>query len=406
MSLFLSVERCSLSHPTSSPSLSLLTNRAETRASQTFSSIREHWPRSPETGLVVHWTSPSVSGEAWPDTEGGWSSVDTAELVAGVLFAGKYFGGSLETEAQAYASAISWECCIASEDSPTLYALFDPKNKSGKAVPGVCGGDLIFSGELKPFNEYFLVADLAQKLRPGAVAPSYFQRWWSDRSNSSAAGGNASFPKANPYCFVEDDWVGGEREGEGESCVWLLSDSSRFVSSFIPQFLWFLSSSFHDGGPNEALARRWGKADRGYWKEALKGIGSPLAGKVWGSGAGPTPDGYFATKIGNSPSMTYSPPIMAGFLATEADPEERIESELALVNLWDNHDNRYRVRAPCTYSSDKDTAFCDVDFLWRLSASNESWRAPSYDSVDYSTAVLGLASINGLDATFFKRFAF
>ena len=123
---------------------------AERRANLTFASIQKYWPRSPQTGLLVHWTSPSASGP-WPATEGGWSTIDTAELVAGVLFAGKYFGGELETAAKEYASEIKWECSIVSKDGPGLYALFDPKNESGKAAAGVCqgeGGDLLFSGEL------------------------------------------------------------------------------------------------------------------------------------------------------------------------------------------------------------------------------------------------------------------
>ena len=112
----------------------------------------------------------------------------------------------------------------------------------------------------------------------------------------------------------------------------LLSDNpNRFMSSFIPQFCYYLSRGFQQ---NSYYAGRllpdWLNADMKYWSLALNEDaeiwGTPVYGKVWGAGAGPGPSGYSVERIDGSPDRIISAAIMAGFLpsATQGELKETI----------------------------------------------------------------------------------
>ena len=92
----------------------------------------------------------------------------------------------------------------------------------------------------------------------------------------------------------------------------LLSDNNvRFMSSFIPQFCYFLSRGFQENEyyRNEMLPD-WLNADYKYWSLALNENseiwGNPVHGKVWGAGAGPGPSGYSVERIDGSSDLVIS----------------------------------------------------------------------------------------------------
>ena len=121
---------------------------AQTRALQTITTLATRWPKEPFHGMFIHWPTRELSGGG-----GGFSTVDTAEMALGALFAGNYHGGQVHTAAQALAKNISWSAAIKAADDPTIFPL-------------VNGTDGTLSGSIRPFNEYYLVAYLAQLLEP------------------------------------------------------------------------------------------------------------------------------------------------------------------------------------------------------------------------------------------------
>merc|ERR1711936_291300 len=105
----------------------------------------------------------------------------------------------------------------------------------------------------------------------------------------------------------------------------LLTDNpNKFMSSFIPQFNYFLSKGYQNNLFYSSMATAWLKADIKFWSLALgEGSliwGTPVQGRVWGAGAGPAPSGYSVERIDGSPDLVISAAIMAGFFPA-ADPE-------------------------------------------------------------------------------------
>ena len=62
---------------------------AQARALQTLLTIDGSWPREKFSGFFVHFTGPRF------DAKSEFSTVDTAEMALGALFAGNYFGGNV-----------------------------------------------------------------------------------------------------------------------------------------------------------------------------------------------------------------------------------------------------------------------------------------------------------------------
>ena len=122
----------------------------------------------------------------------------------------------------------------------------------------------------------------------------------------------------------------------------LLSDNpSRFMSSFIPQFCYYLSRGFQvNEYYRNRLFRDWMYADLKYWSLALNQNseiwGIPVYGQVWGAGAGPGPSGYSVERIDGSPDLIISAAIMAGFLpaANEGKFSALITIVIILVVLF------------------------------------------------------------------------
>ncbi|CAE8585260.1 unnamed protein product [Polarella glacialis] len=262
---------------------------ANERALQTINSFIQSWPRENFSGFFVHFTSRSFEAE----TE--FSTVDTAEMAMGALFAGNYLGGVVQVAATKLASMTSWEDAIKSATEPTIWPVVN--STTGE-----------FSGLIKPFNEYF-------------IASSYFENYFATASDLPPKGyGGYPVQRSYKHYDLETD------------------QPALYMSSFIPQFCFFQTSYFSKS-PYYAqkLFPAWLKADMKYWDESLDGSseiwGQKVDGKVFGSGAGPSPLGYEANQIKNNPDLVFSAPIMAGFLPA-ADSVTREEINLKLVSWF------------------------------------------------------------------------
>jgi hypothetical protein len=125
--------------------------------------------------------------------------------------------------------------------------------------------------------------------------------------------------------------------------------------------------------------------DMAYWASILNASsevwGHPAEGRIWGCGAGPSPGTYGVDAIGHA--VISSPHIMAGFLdGANATLTTTIKSQLAWM----------RSSGACMYTktfADESTARVP----WRCSITEADWRADSADVIDFSTMVLGYASI-------------
>ena len=137
--------------------------------------------------------------------------------------------------------------------------------------------------------------------------------------------------------------------------------------------------------------------DMAYWDSMLNASsevwGHKAKGHIWGCGAGPSPGKYGVDGIGRAEIA--SPHIMAGFLdGANATLTATIKGQLAWM----------RSTGACMYAksfADKSTARVP----WRCSVADPDWRADSADVIDFSTMVLGYASIFLPDGFYGKHVA-
>lgn len=179
----------------------------EARAMQTLESLRTLWPKEDTHGYYAHWVSaPDFTPPA------STSTVDTAELALGALFAGNYFGGAVKGAAKELAGNISWTAAIRNN---TIIGAFD--FKGGKA-----------SGGFNPFNEYYTVSYLADIYSKSTEEPAavYFDAYW----------GRTRKPVNQRGCPVFADAFGYELITGGCSTAAEPPKLSHFVSSFAPLF--------------------------------------------------------------------------------------------------------------------------------------------------------------------------
>mmetsp|Transcript_69791 Transcript_69791/g.130367 ORF Transcript_69791/g.130367 Transcript_69791/m.130367 type:complete len:484 (+) Transcript_69791:76-1527(+) len=310
--------------------------------------------RSPN-GFMAHW--PDDHGNA----DGELSTIDTAILVLGALFAANYFDESreLRTLAVSLATSVHWEDALIHADEQGLPGMSLQITRDGSGL-----------GVTRPFNEYYLLAFCGAYVEtkllqsPDGRASRFF---WQNF--------------AEPPSTRSNYW-GHE----------LLSDHpERFLPSFVVQFCFYLSGHFHQSQQYREFMEAAYKADRLFWEKANPD------GSVWGSGAGAYPErfgenpddpyGYKATAIDENDALVYSAPILAGYL--HFHPEENGRK----LEDW------HRMNDGCKYILPSgDTV------LWRASVTHPGWRAPSLEVVDFSTLVLGLAH-QVLGEAFFIKYA-
>ena len=161
----------------------------------------------------------------------------------------------------------------------------------------------------RPFNEYYLVAYLANLTsNAGSKANKYFEKYMSSEGQPA---GDGNYPVVKTYGGYD-----------------LLTDHvDFFMSSFIPQFNYYLAKGYQNNQYYSALNTRWLKADKLFWSRTLTESsaiwGTPVLNKTWGAGAGPCPppNWYCVDRIDLSADLVISAAIMAGFLPN-TDSEE------------------------------------------------------------------------------------
>ena len=199
----------------------------------------------------------------------------------------------------------------------------------------------------------------------------------------------------------------GEPPGDGSAPVHknyqgydLLTDQAgAFMSSFIPQFNFYLARGYQTNQFYRDLNTRWLKADQLYWSLALTESstiwGVPVLNRTWGAGAGPCPTGYCVERIDRSPELIISAAIMAGFLPNADTEELREEINSQLEWMYENDVCAYPVRLD---------SGAEHKILWSCSVRQQDWRSPSVDSIDFSTMILGYAT-NFLPVDFYNTYS-
>eukprot|EP01048_Picozoa_sp_COSAG05_P004644 COSAG05_NODE_258_length_12741_cov_168.778279_8_plen_423_part_00 len=205
---------------------------AEKRALQTLSSLATKWPKESFSGFFNHFTN---APDFEPTAE--YSTVDTAEMAMGALFAGNYFGGSVQSAAAALVHGVKWTVAIEADGGPTTFPI----------INGTTGVPI---GNIRPYNEYFILAYLAKIMEDqqgggggggGGRANKYWNTYFAStgEGGTGAPAGRAGYPAHASY--------------EGHA---LLTDNPNrhFMSSFIPQFCFFQTKYLPPG--NKSLHRK------------------------------------------------------------------------------------------------------------------------------------------------------
>ena len=230
----------------------------------------------------------------------------------------------------------------------------------------------------RPFNEYYLVAYLANLTsNAGSKANKYFEKYM---SSDGQPAGDGNYPVVKTYGGYD-----------------LLTDHvDFFMSSFIPQFNYYLAKGYQNNQYYSALNTRWLKADRLFWSRTLTESsaiwGTPVLNKTWGAGAGPCPppNWYCVDRIDLSADLVISAAIMAGFLPNTDSEELKQEINSQLEWMYENNVCAYQV--------------VQHKILWRCSVTKSDWKSGSVDSIDFSTMILGYAT-NFLPDDFYNKYA-
>ena len=85
---------------------------AEADVTQTLFTILNNWPKDSHSGFLVHF-----SNRQWKALS-EYSTIDSAELVLGALFAGNYFQGKVLELATRIRDSMQWSEAIKAADSP------------------------------------------------------------------------------------------------------------------------------------------------------------------------------------------------------------------------------------------------------------------------------------------------
>mmetsp|Transcript_15801 Transcript_15801/g.37182 ORF Transcript_15801/g.37182 Transcript_15801/m.37182 type:complete len:522 (+) Transcript_15801:55-1620(+) len=311
-------------------------------------------------GFMAHW--PDHSG----NTTGEISTVDTAILVLGSLFASNFFADDeFQSYAHSLATSVYWADALVEscpEGRPGMHLII---SADGSGSPHLT----------RPFNEYYLLAFC------GAFVEKELRHM--ERGKCTR--------------FFEENF---QRPPTTTRNYWgdeLLSDHpGRFLPSFVFQFCYYLSGHFAGSSEYVEFFKSAAKADLLFWKKAHP-LGEDC--EVWGCGAGAYPErfgenaedpyGYKATAIDENQELVYSAPILAGFLPVCPDGED-IKGKL---ERW------HKSGDACKYDLPNGEAL-----LWRASVRQPEWRAPSIEVVDFSTMVFGCAA-HVLGMEFFHKYA-
>ncbi|NLA58787.1 MAG: hypothetical protein GX855_07825 [Firmicutes bacterium] len=220
-----------------------------------------------QTGFFAHFIDIETGARFWNSEN---STIDTALLVSGALFAREYFRGHREIHRLAVKlyHSVRWEAAIASSSKGEVFL----KIEQGRGVD-----------PLAPYNEYSLLAYLARSTSTG-------KRLWQQVYSPERL-------HLMPQQLV----------GPGRS---IICEEGNIPSSFVYQFPYYLVHDYTISPVYNTLYANIAFADRLSWVECHK---APTF--VWGHGAGVTPTGYYhPDSISDNPEHIASPYIIAGFL--------------------------------------------------------------------------------------------
>jgi hypothetical protein len=286
------------------------------------------------TGFYYHFLDMDTGDRAGTSE---YSSIDTAILVSGALFAASCLASDRELDSLALQlwTSIDWSAAIADPETGGIYLemLDDGSGKPGSVI--------------RPFNEYMLVAWLATLADQTDTGPA--TRLW-NRFYASAD----SLPTSDyaGYAVLTD------RPG-------------AFLSSFVMQLAYYLCHPFTTSERYRSFLRNAAFADRVWWRQTAQAMDYE-----WGLGAGSARTvGYHADAINDNPDRIVSPHIVAGFLPVDA------------ATIFD-------LRAHYTARSRAVRSMAGVhgSLLWRYSVSDPSWVPEEIQGIDYSSMMLGLAA--------------
>jgi hypothetical protein len=266
-----------------------------------------------------------------------YSSIDTAILMNGALFAASCLAGDDELDSLVLQlwESIDWSQAIANPETGAIYLemLQDGSGKPGSVT--------------LPFNEYMLVAWLAKL---------------ADQTGTGRATDLWELFYASADSLPTSSFAGHD----------LLTDRpGAFLSSFVIQFAYYLCHPFTIGEQYLAFIRDAQLADRAWWQQSTDAMDHE-----WGLGAGSARSGsYHADAIGDNPDQIVSPHIIAGFLPVDSTRMGDLTEHNAMASR--------AVRSIDGVSG---------NLLWRYSVSNPLWVAEEIQGIDYSSMMLGLVT--------------
>ena len=266
-----------------------------------------------------------------------YSSIDTAILVSGALFAASCLPGHQELDSLVLElwGSIDWSQAIADPETGAIYL---EMLEDGSGRPG---------SVTLPFNEYMLVAWLARLSDEGRAGPAT-ELW--ERFYASAD----SLPTSS-YA--------------GQSV--LTDRPGAFLSSFVAQSPFYLCHPFTTSERYRAYLQNAQRADRAWWRQYAM-----ASQHEWGLGAGSARSvAYHADAILDNPDHIVSPHIVAGFLPVDSSGMSDLRAHLARQS-----------RAVRTMAGAPGT------LLWRYSVSDSSWMPEEIQGIDYSFMMLGVAA--------------
>ena len=294
-------------------------------------------------GFIRHFIDLETGEQAW-DSE--YSTIDTAILVTGALFAKKYFNDpELGVYVDELFNSIDFQDALASLDTGGMYMIMDA---DGKGNPNAI---------TLPFNEYIIVAWLAYNQHideSDSLAVKMWNKWFKTPEN-----------------ILKKDYQG----------ISLLTDNvNRFLPSFTLLFPYYMVNVFSSSVDYEQYI------ENAYMADKLWSVNTGGQSYEWGNGAGNNRStGYHADAINDNEELTVSPHIISGFIPI--NPSGRDD----LLALYKNNKGVYQLP-----SNDK-------EILWRYSRVYTDWESDSIQAIDYSTFLFGLAAQDkDLGMNFFK----
>ena len=148
--------------------------QAESDVIHALQTMVKYWPKDTHTGILIHFTNRN-----WQNIS-EFSTIDSAELVLGALFAGVYFQGEVLQLANILRDSIDWSAAIKSATKPRIFSVVDSDT-------GTMGGNI------KPYKEYYLNAYIAYitSTSPKSKSAQHFETFWeTDGGNQLEMGGN------------------------------------------------------------------------------------------------------------------------------------------------------------------------------------------------------------------------